>query len=338
MSAPAVRVRKRFTQLTNDERLLIRRMTTQGFRVREVAAALGKHRSAIFREIRRNSNANGTYDPIHAAAFLRKRRLKAREKFLIIENDVQLQMEIETLFRRTFSPEQIVAYMERMPHLRRVCAKTLYTWIGRDKRVRKVFLRHRGRPRFAYGERKNAWQSDKRHISERPKLVEKRARPGDWEGDLVHGSKDDSRHAILTLVDRAGGIIVPYKVHTLSPRVIAHVVHIALEGRPVRTITFDNGIEFAHHKTMEKLIGCKVYFTDVNSPQQRGSNENANGLLREFFPKGQSLRHVRQEDLDGVAEILNSRPRKRFGFRAPRDVYAELTGFSRYRLRGPLRT
>lgn len=179
MLAPAASERARFTQLTNDERLLIRRMLTQGRRVREIAANLGKHRSSIFREIRRNINGDGVYDPIHAAAFLRKRRLKARAKLRIIENDPQLQMEIEELLSRTLSPEQIVGYMQRAKHLRRVCTKTIYEWIDRDRRTRKVLLRHRGRPRFAYGERKGAWESGKRHISERPKGIEKRRRVGD---------------------------------------------------------------------------------------------------------------------------------------------------------------
>lgn len=326
--------KRRFTQLTFDERMMLRRLLTQKHRVREIAATLGKDRSTIFREIRRNTNALGIYDPHHATGFLRKRRIAARSKFRIIENDPQLETRIENLLKEQhLSPEQIVGYMERGLNLRRVCHKTIYNWIERDWQGRKTYLRHKGRPRFAFGERKRAWQKDKRHISERPKIVEKRARAGDWEGDLVHGSKDDSRHALLTLVDRKAGVVVGHKVQTLKPHLMAHIVKIALAGRPVHTLTFDNGIEFAHHKTMEKLIGCKVYFTDVNSPQQRGSNENTNGLLREFFPKGQSLRHVTQEQVDRVCDLLNSRPRKRLGYRAPRDVFAELTGLSRYRLR-----
>ena len=114
---------------------------------------------------------------------------------------------------------------------------------------------------------------------------------------------------------------------------MAHIVGIALRNRPVHTITFDNGFEFGQHKTMEKLLGCKVYFTDVNGPEQRGTNENFNGLLREFFPKGKSLAHVTQAEVDRVADILNRRPRKRLGFECPRDVFAAMTGIPRYKLR-----
>jgi IS30 family transposase len=108
---------------------------------------------------------------------------------------------------------------------------------------------------------------------------------------------------------------------------------LALRGLPVHTITFDNGFEFGHHKTIEKLLKCQVYFTDVNSPQQRGANENFNGLVREFFPKGVSLAHVTQEDCKRVAIILNRRPRKRLGYDCPRNVFAAMSGRSTYLVR-----
>lgn len=191
------RSRKPYVQLTFDERMIIWRILTQKRRVREISWVLGKHRSTVFKEIRRNTNALGLYDPNHAQGFLRKRRPAARSKLRIIENDLQLEMTIENLLKQGPSPEQIVGYMERSHRIRRVCHKTVYDWIHRKWQSRKAYLRHRGRPRFAYGERKSAWEKDKRHISTRPAIVEKRCRVGDWEGDLVHGNMDDSRHSIL---------------------------------------------------------------------------------------------------------------------------------------------
>ena len=122
----------------------------------------------------------------------------------------------------------------------------------------------------------------------------------------MHGTMDDSRHALLTLNDRASGLVIIKKIQTLYPHTVAHIVEIALRGLPVHTITFDNGIEFGHHQTMEKLLKCKVYFTDINSPQQRGSNENLNGLLREIFPEGQVARTVTQLQASLVA--MSSQP------------------------------
>jgi IS30 family transposase len=150
---------------------------------------------------------------------------------------------------------------------------------------------------------------------------------------LVHGTKDDSRHALLTLVDRLSGFGIVWKITTLHPRSVAHIVEIALRGMPVHTITFDNGFEFAHHKTMEKLLKCRVFFTDTHSPEQRGSNENFNGLLREYFPKGVSLAHVTQLQATLAATELNRRPRKRLGYDTPRHVFASMAGMSEYLVR-----
>lgn len=328
------RPRRQFAQLTFEQRLIIREFLSRKRKVREIADFLQKHRATIFREIRRNTNAAGVYDPHHAQGFLRKRRLAAREKFRIIENDPQLEMRLIRYLQEDHSPEQIVGRQKLLGTPFPVSMKTIYDWAHRAWQQRKLLLRFQGRHRFAFGERKKAWEPEKRHITERPKKVEKRTRAGDWEGDLVHGTQDDSRHAILTLVDRASGTNAFHKVQTLKPRAMAEIVRIALKNRPVHTITFDNGVEFAHHKTMEKKLRCKVYFTDPRSPQQRGSNENLNGLIRQYYPKGQSLRHVTQEQVQEVSDRLNSRPRKRLGFRTPREVFAELAGASKYTLRG----
>jgi transposase, IS30 family len=322
-----------YTQLSSEDRYLIRKLLSQRFSVRKIATILEKHRSTVFREIRRNTNARGVYDPVHAQGFLGQRRLAARAKFRKIENDPQFEMNLIELLKSDWSPEEIVGRKKLLGIPFPVCFKTIYAWAHRGWQQRKLLLRQQGRHRLAFGERKSAWEPEKRHITERPKNVEKRSRAGDWEGDLVHGTQDDSRHAFLTLVDRASGANVMRKVQTLKPRIMAEIVRLALKGRPAHTITFDNGIEFAHHKTMEKTTGSKVYFTDVRSPQQRGSNENFNGLLRQYYPKGQSLRHVTQEQVDELSDRLNSRPRKRLGFRTPREVFAELAGVSKYTLK-----
>ena len=223
--------------------------------------------------------------------------------------------------------------MQRAGHIRRLCHQTIYDWVHRHWQSRKEWLRFKGKTRVPYGMRRDAWQPDKRHISERPRVVEKRARVGDWEGDLVHGTKADSRHALLTLVDRASGFGIVWKIQSLYPEYVAAVVILALKGLPVHSITFDNGFEFGHHKTMEKKLSCEVYFTDTKSPEQRGANENFNGLLREYFPKGKSLRHVIQEDCKRVAALLNGRPRERLGFETPRAVFTRMAGLNPYLLR-----
>jgi len=149
----------------------------------------------------------------------------------------------------------------------------------------------------------------------------------------VHGTQDDSRHCLLTLNDRASGFCIIRKLASINSYAVSETMIEALRALPVHTITCDNGSEFARHKTVERRLRCHVYFADPNSPQQRGSNENLNGLIREFFPKGKSLAHVNRQQAIEVAIQLNRRPRKRLGYDCPRNVFAELAGKSHYLVR-----
>ena len=321
--------RKPFQQITFNERGIIRRMLSKKASVREIAQMLGKDRSTIFRELRRNRNAAGWYIEDHAESFLRKRRLSARSRFRIIENDTLLEGQAQGLLRFGLSPDQIAGFLDRARQKRAVSRSTLYRWVHRNWQSRKALLRFRGKVRAPYGSKRNSWDPDKRHISTRPALVEKRERIGDWEADLVHGTQDDSHHSLLTLNDRATGFCIIIKLSSLNSESCATAIIRALEGLPTKTITCDNGFEFGRHQRIERVLGCRVYFTDVNSPQQRGSNENLNGLLRQFFPKGRSMKHVTQLHATQAARQLNGRPRKRYGYQSPRELFSAMTGKSR---------
>lgn len=317
------------------EREIIRRLRKRHHSSAQIAKVLGKHRATIAREIRRNTNAAGIYFEKHAHRMMLDRRKAAKEPARIIENDLMLEVHVEELLRSGLSPEQIAGSIERTGNLRTLCHKTIYSWVHRKWQSRKAFLRFKGKPRVPYGDKKRVWQPHKRHISERPPVVSRRRRVGDWEADLVHGTQNDSRHCLLTINDRASGFCIIWKITTLHPKAVAHIMAIALRGLPVRTITCDNGVEFARHKTIERLLKCHVYFTDTHSPQQRGSNENLNGLIRQYFPKGKSLAHVTQVDATRVATIRNRRPRKRYGYLCPRDVFAAMCARSPYSVRRP---
>jgi transposase, IS30 family len=321
-------MKNRYTHVAYGEREIIRLMLAAKHSPAQIAKFLGKHRSTVCREIKRNANGGGLYYERHAHTIMLKRRLAGKAPHRRIDRDYILQAYVEDLLKKSFSPEQIQGYMRRSAYAQSLCHKTIYSWIHRRWQSRKAYLRFKGRPRVPYGLKKRLWQPHRRHISDRPAIVEKRSRVGDWEIDLVHGNKDDSRHSLLTLNERKTGFCIIRKLTSLSPLIVAHVITHALKDLPVHTITSDNGFEFGQHKTIEKKVGCKMYFTDVNSPQQRGSNENLNGLIREFFPKGVSMAHVRQEDATAVAVILNRRPRKRLNFDCPRNAFAEETGAS----------
>jgi IS30 family transposase len=322
----------KFTHLTRTDREIIRRMRGSTS-LSAIARLLGKHRSTVSRELRRNANAGGIYFELHADAATRKRRLCAKEAARIIENNPDREALIERMLGFKLSPEQIAGFLRRSGHPLALSYRTVYRWVHRAWQSRKQYLRHRGKPRVPYGQKKNSWDPDKRHISERPRIVSKRTRVGDWEADLVHGTQDDSRHCLLTLNERATGFCIIRKLTALDSTYVASVIIDALQGLPVETITCDNGFEFGRHRYIERKLRCKMYFTDPNSPQQRGSNENLNGLLRDFFPKGRSLAHVSQMHATEAAKKLNGRPRKRYGYEAPRTLFARMTGRSPFFVR-----
>lgn len=323
---------KTFSHLTRSEREIIRRLRGK-LTLSGIARTLGKHPSTVSREIQRNSTSADMYFEVHGDARARRRRLEAKKSSRIIENDLQLEAYVERLLKFGLSPEQVAGYMRRSGRRHPLSYRTVYRWVHRAWQSRKAYLRYRGKPRVPYGTRKNSWDPGKRHISERPKMIGKRERVGDWEGDLVHGTHDDSRHCLLTLNDRATGFCIIRKITALDSTTVAHVIIDALKDLPVETLTFDNGFEFGRHRLIERKLHCKVYFTDTHSPQQRGSNENLNGLIREYFPKRRSLAHVTQIHATEVATRLNGRPRKRYGYEAPRRLFAQLSGKSPYLVR-----
>jgi IS30 family transposase len=263
----------------------------------------------------------------------KERRVQAKRCNRRIDNDYLFQENIIKYLKNGFSPEQIHGYLHRVQHPDIVGKATIYRWLHRHWAARKHLLRYKGKPRVPYGSRKNSWQPKKRHISERPAIVKKRRRVGDWEVDLVHGIREDSMHCLLTIVERATGYGFIFKLVTgVAAGPVTEAIIRYMKQVPCYTITADNGIEFAQHKTIERALGCNVYFADPSSPQQRGTNENYNGLVREYFPKGMSLEHVTQQDADDVAYRLNMRPRKRFGYLSPATLFSRATK-RRYRFR-----
>jgi len=187
---------KHFTQLTAAEREIVRRMRPRNT-LTLIAKVLGKHRSTISRELRRNVDKDGVYSEQHADAYARRRRERAKAKSRLIENDLQLEAYVERLLRFGLSPEQIAGYMRRSLHSRPLSYRTVYCWVHRAWQNRKRYLRYRGKPRVPYGTRKNSWDPNKRHISERPRLVQKRERVGDWEADCESACNFDPALGVI---------------------------------------------------------------------------------------------------------------------------------------------
>jgi IS30 family transposase len=231
------------------------------------------------------------------------------------------------VLREDFSPEQVVGWFSRFRILA-ISHETIYRYIWEDKARGGTLHVHLRRANKRFRKRYGAYDSrgrlaGKRHISTRPAGAENRSRHGHWEVDTVLGNSQ-SGACIVTLVERKCGYTVIGKLERraateLNARLEALIQR---ERRPVRTITADNGTEFHSYKALEKRVPARFYFATPHHSWERGTNENTNGLIRQYLPKGASMEHITQEDCDRIADKLNRRPRKRYGWRTPEELYA----------------
>ena len=224
------------------------------------------------------------------------------------------------------SPEQIAGLLKQRRGTGVVCHETIYSWIYATRPDLKKYLRQRkGKYRRRGGTKKREQARElgkKRRIDERPMIVETRSRIGDWEGDTILSS--GSLHRILTYVERKSGYLIAVLIENgsadlVKEQTIAHFQNIPKSKR--LTLTYDNGIEFSAHELIERALGMIVYFAHPYHSWERGTNENTNGLLRQYFPKKSSFSSLTQKDVNQAVRDLNSRPRKRLGYRTPGHVF-----------------
>jgi len=317
------------------EREEIYALNVAGHSIRQIATKLDRAPSTISRELRRNRTAHDDYYPhsAHRQAVARR----ARPKSAKLACRGALRDYVAHGLRLGWSPEQVCSRMvaDHPDDLEmRVCMETVYQSIylqarGGLKREVAQTLRsgrvHR-KPQKKTDERRPRFRDEMINISERPAEVEDRAVPGHWEGDLIMGAGNLS--AIGTLVERATRFVMlvhlpeDHTAQTVRDGLIRTMAKLpeALRG----SLTWDQGIEMALHKSFSAATDMDVYFCDPHSPWQRGSNENTNGLLRQYFPKGTDLSKYGPEDLEQVAVLLNGRPRKTLGWKTPAERMREL--------------
>lgn len=301
---------------------MIAAMRQQRRPVPEIAAELGRHRSTIYREVKRNATPyDGAYRPSGAIEMTNGRRRRSRRNARYGRSDFA---PVEALLEQRWSPAEIVGRC-RLEGLPVMSHETIYLWIWRNKAAGGSLWSHlRGackRRRKRYGRKDSRGRlANKRPIQDRPAIVERRGRYGDWEMDTVHGK---GKPCIVTAVERKSGFtrIGPLPRATVehtNARVIELLSH---EPHKVRTITSDNGVEFHGYKNIERQLGATIYFATPHHAWERGTNENTNGLIRQYLPKGLPLGHLSPSDCNKIADHLNHRPRKRLGFRTPHEVY-----------------
>jgi transposase, IS30 family len=308
-----------YTQLTREQRYQIYILRKAGHLQTFIAKELGVHPSTISRELERGCGRRG-YRPKQAdeLASLRKRkRYRARI-------NAPTWTLIESLVRQDWSPEQIAGWLAKEKQSS-VSHERIYQYIYADKaRGGTLFehLRCRKKRRKRYGSYDRRGQMPNcRSIEERPQIVEQRQRLGDWEADTIIGQ--NHQQAILSLTERRSRLCLLKKVERNTAEAVEHAIEELLRplGAKVKTITSDNGREFANHQSIEKNLQATFYFAHPFAAWERGTNENTNGLVRQYFPKGSDFSKLTDIDIQQAMTRLNNRPRKRLNYRTPQRVF-----------------
>jgi IS30 family transposase len=328
---PSVRRRSRLA-LTLAEREEISRGLVVGRSVRSMAIALGRSASTVSREIGRNGGSR-RYRAEAADNRARKQALRPKPCKLAMHD--HLRQAVATKLDLDWSPEQIAGWLKRTypgNEARHVSHETIYRSLYVQARgvLKKELMQHLRSRRPIRRSRHATAKADQRgripdavSISERPASVEDRAVPGHWEGDLLCGSKNSY---IVTLVERHSRYLMLAKVSNRETQTVVNALIRQARKLPdelYRSLTWDRGKELADHRRFTIETDIDVYFCDPQSPWQRGSNENTNRLLRQYFPKGLDLAHHSQAELNRVARQLNERPRKTLDFQSPAERFSE---------------
>ena len=309
-----------YTRLTEEERYQIYEGVTEKRSHREIADMLNKHHSTISREVKRNKGLRG-YRPKQAQE---KSLLRHMNKPRYIKLTPDVQSLITENIKRDWSPEQIQG---RLKHegLPMVCATTIYSFICKDKVSGGELYKHL-RHKKTY--KKRTGSPDTRgqiigriSIDERPSVVEEKVRLGDWEADTVIGK--GHKGVLVTLAERVSKKTLIAHVPSKHAEIVkdAIITLLKTEKAHLHTITFDNGKEFAFHAQIKKALGTDNYFAHPYHSWERGLNENHNGLIRQYLPKGMALDKVTDEEITLLQDKLNNRPRKLLGYKTPNEVY-----------------
>lgn len=308
----------KYTQLTQEERYQIYALMKAGHSKTEIAKVLERDKSTIGRELMRNRGQRG-YRPKQAHEMAERRR---KETVHTLITDGQWDR-IDELLRQDWSPEQISAWLVREEGIS-VSHEWLYQHIYADKRQGGDLYKHlrcqkQRRKRYGSNDRRGKIKN-RVSIEERPRVVDERSRIGDWEADTVIGRPGGA--VLVTLIERK----TRHSVIALAPDKSAQSVKevIINELKPmaaqVHTITYDNGKEFAHHTEVSNALEAEGYFAHPYHSWERGLNENTNGLVRQYLPKGKSFDSLTHDEIQVIMNKLNNRPRKCLGFKTPNQV------------------
>ena len=319
-------IMKHYSQLSQEERYFFSILKARGIPIPRIAKELARAPSTLYRELKRNIRpTTGYYAAFIADSYSIARRRRSRRGSQFPQ---ECWILITQLLAQQWSPEQISEYLKRK-NLFSISFQTIYRWIRKDRRHGGTLFKYlrimpkRRRKRYGSDDSRGVLRG-KRLISERPAIINERLEPGHWEADTVMGK--DKHQCVLTLVERMTGEARLAKLsnRTASQTITALSKIINSDPSRFKTITFDNGTEFHSYKILEDRFPLTCYFANPHHPWERGTNENFNGLLRQYIPKGRSLDYIGNRRLNFFCDRLNNRPRKRHGFRSPQEVFDEL--------------
>jgi IS30 family transposase len=294
-------------------------MLQKGYTQKEIADTIGKHKSTVSREIRRNCDArSGAYRHELAQRKCDKRHETKRKKIRFTE---PVKAYVDTWLEKDYSPEQI-AGRAKLENVECVSHERIYQYVWADKKAKGSLFTHLRRQGRKYRKRGSAKDSrgiikDRVDISQRPTIVDEKIRLGDLEIDTMIGKNHQG--ALLTINDRVSSYVWMAKLNGKNADELAMKAVEILQPHAhwIHTITGDNGKEFADHKKIAQQIGIDFYFAKPYHSWERGANENTNGLIRQYFPKGSSFESITNKDIQYVQHKLNNRPRKKLGFLSP---------------------
>lgn len=313
----------KYHQITASERIAISTLRKEGLNSSEIARRLGRHRSTISREVKRNRKpGDHGYRPVKAHGRACHRRRMAHSQSPFHEGHWR---RVKELLAQEWSPEQISGYLAREGEFR-ISHETIYRYIWRDMSYGGTLHQHLRQSPKQRRKRYRSYDSrgklaGKRMIGERPVEVEARKKLGHWEIDTVMGTGE--KDCIVTVVERKSGYLLIGKLpnrtkQSLNRRVIKLIRQ---HAHAFKTITADNGTEFHGYKDIEDVTGVPFYFATPHHSWERGSNENTNGLIRQYLPKGKTMAGLTQQQCNGIAQKLNTRPRKRHNYKTPEECF-----------------
>lgn len=324
----------KYCRVTLEEREEISRQLAVGISIRKIAYHLSREPSTISREVNKSSFDRYTYRAIVADRLTRKRKRRQGRK-RILDKYPKLKALVLSKLKLRWSPEQIANYLKNMYSVNRsmrISHESIYRYLfvatkGALKKELLSYLRQQRQCRRKHSSKrgKNSGIPNIVSIKERPTEVEDRIVPGHWEGDLLLGKS--RRSALGSLVERTTRttILVPLVSYHAPDVRMAFAKEIKKVPKQMRqTLTYDRGREMVEHKLFTKETKVKVYFCDPQSPWQRGTNENTNMLIRQFFPKGTDFTKVTRKEIKYVQKLLNERPRKVLNWRTPKETFNQL--------------